>query len=91
MKINGHQLRVLTKDIVYLEENKNLFPISYDIDYHVNRLLREINGLRGRRVFIKDSFGDLDELIIDNNKFAGYSKCPEKFKRIINLILEGIL
>jgi hypothetical protein len=64
-----------SKDFIYLLDMCNVCDKSMTVTNDaegVVKYLAEIYGITGRRIFYKDSLGNVDELLHDGDEFAGF-------------------
>lgn len=88
MKIKNHKVRLITEEFIYLEDAGYGLTITNDAEDIIWRLSRAVNGLQGRRVFYKDSFSDIDELVVEDDQFSHFEKGDERIIKQIQQMLK---
>ena len=90
MRVKGHHVRVITDDLVYVEDTPGNFSITFDVDDFIAKLHLAIGT--GRRIFYKDLSGAVDELVVDDDgRFSYFRSCPSNIEREIYQLLRGAL
>lgn len=85
-RILTHQLRIIMDDFVYIEEGKAGKQIAENPDALVRALQLKWH-LGGRRIFYRDIYGDIDEIILCNGAFERFERADEKIiKKIEHLM-----
>lgn len=74
MKIRGHHLRLLTDELVYLEDGGEGISLTNDIEEVLYMLRFSIGGIGNRKVYYKDSFGEIDEVVCKKGNFVCFRK-----------------
>jgi hypothetical protein len=69
----GYEVVTVNDRFIYLEDTgHNQFKtVTNDAEYVLNDLSEEY-GIRDKRIFYKDSFGQIDEILHKNGVFSGF-------------------
>lgn len=87
MKILGHPVRVITEDLIYLEDSGEGRSLTNNAESVLRQLHFELGGLKNRRVFYKDTLNDIDEMVIKDGVFSHFRSCDlDIIKRIRHLL-----
>lgn len=70
-KLKSHQLRIITDEFIYLEDGGQGISITNDID-DVVRHLHYHWRLGDRRIFYKDEYGQIEEIILKDSRFSHF-------------------
>lgn len=87
MKIKNHYLRLLNEDFIYLEDSGKGISLTNDAEDVIFQLNFAVDGIGKRRVFYKDSFGDIDEIVLRDGQFSHFLKGDENIINRINQML----
>ena len=89
LKIDGHHVRIVNDQIIYIEENRDAIPISADPEKLVSKLRFHIGLLKNRKIYIKDRWGYTDELITSSTGAYHFRNAPAEIQLIIQKMLIG--
>ena len=65
--------RIVLRDLGPWDQNMTITNAAESV---IEEISKKCNGIGSRRVFYYDSEGDLDELLVKNEKFAGFKYAP---------------
>jgi hypothetical protein len=88
-RLLNHQLRIIMDDFVYVEEGRTGLPVAENIDAVVRALQRNWH-LGERRIFYRDTYGDIDEIILCNGAFERYQRADDIIIKKINNLMKRV-
>ena len=86
-KLKQHILRIITDEFVYLEDGGKGLSITEDVE-NVVHLLQLNWQLGSRKIFYKDEYGHIDEIVLKDSRFSHFKAAKDSpFIIKINSIL----
>lgn len=88
-KFKNHHIKIITDKFIYFVEGKTGATVADDIDDVVHRL-QLLWSIGNRRIFYKDRYGSIDEIIVHNGRFSHYlTGEPKIVNKINNMMKRG--
>jgi len=85
-RLKTHLLRIITDEFVYLEDGGRGETITNDVDNIVQKLQLQWR-LKNRRIYYKDSFGDIDEIVLKDGKFSHFQTASDTITKLIKKMM----
>lgn len=89
MRIDGHHVRIITDQFIYIEEHPDATPIAVDLNNFLKKLQFMIGQLRDREIIYKDRFGLVDEIVSSSTGIHHFRNVPAEVQLKIHKMLEG--
>lgn len=71
MKVLGHEIKIITDDLIYIEDRDEGKTITNSVNEIVVELIKKI-GVHGRKIYYKDTSKKIDQIIIRDKKFFAF-------------------
>lgn len=85
-RLKTHLLRIITDEFVYLEDSGQGMSITNDVENIVQKLQIQWH-LKNRRIYYKDSFGDIDEIVLKDGKFSHFQTASDTITKLIKKMM----
>ena len=89
MKIDGHHIRIITDNMIYVEEHPDAIPIGADPEKFVSKLRFHVGLKKNRKIYIKDRWGYVDELLSSSTGAYHFRNAPTHIQFLIKNFLGG--
>lgn len=89
MKIDGHHVRIITDQFIYIEEHPDETPIAVDLYNFLKKLRFLIGPLNDREIFCKDRFGLVDEIVSSSTGSYSFRNVSAETQLKIQKMLGG--
>lgn len=87
MKIFGHEVRVITDSLIYLEDSGEGVSVTNAIEDVVRQLHIKLGGIGKRRIFYRDSINQIDEVVCEDGEFSHFQDVPLDIIQTIRALL----
>lgn len=71
MSINGHEIRLITDDYIYIEDCGRRRSITNDAELIIQKLFEKfgVRAISGRKIYYKDSTSRIDQIVVRDKRF----------------------